>query len=162
MLVAETGSVHNVVIDGVAAGPWRFVDCCRPAKLLPTGVGKFIGVALDIPKYDVISDVAAGFDRGPALAVEGDGLCGTPVIARPRGSVTEIIENGVSGFLVENDLEAVEAILRLGTLDRRRIRDVFERRFTVRRMAEEYVRIYRRLVQGDRAGARYQLATPRS
>lgn len=75
--------------------------------------------------------------------------CGTPVIARPRGSVMEIIENGVSGFLVESDSQAVEAISRLGTLDRRRIREAFERRFTVRRMAEEYVSIYRRLVKGS-------------
>jgi glycosyltransferase involved in cell wall biosynthesis len=73
--------------------------------------------------------------------------CGTPVIARPRGSVPEIIENGVTGFLVESDSEAVEAISRLGALDRRQIRQAFERRFTVRRMAEEYVSIYRRLVR---------------
>jgi glycosyltransferase involved in cell wall biosynthesis len=128
---------------------------------------KFVGEVDEAGKQDLLGNAAAllfpiDWPEPFGLVMIEAMACGTPVIARPRGSVTEIIENGVSGFLVENDPEAVEAILRLGTLDRRRIRDVFERRFTVRRMAEEYVRIYRRLVQGDRAGARYQLATPRS
>ena len=85
--------------------------------------------------------------------------CGTPIIARPRGSVPEIIENGLSGFLVESDAEAVEAISRLGALDRRRIREEFERRFTVRRMTEDYISIYRRLV-GKQSGMTYRRQRP--
>jgi glycosyltransferase involved in cell wall biosynthesis len=72
--------------------------------------------------------------------------CGTPVIARPRGSVPEIIEDGVSGFLVESDAEAVAAISRLATLDRHRVREAFEQRFGVRRMTEQYVSLYRRAI----------------
>ena len=68
--------------------------------------------------------------------------CGTPVIAFRRGSVPEVIEEGVTGFIVDNEGEALQAIKRLPDLDRRRVRDGFERRFTARRMAEDYVRHY--------------------
>jgi glycosyltransferase involved in cell wall biosynthesis len=69
--------------------------------------------------------------------------CGTPVIAFRRGSVPEIIEDGVTGFIVEDQEEALEAIKRLPELDRRRVREGFERRFAARRMAEDYIRCYR-------------------
>jgi glycosyltransferase involved in cell wall biosynthesis len=68
--------------------------------------------------------------------------CGTPVIATPRGSVPEIVEDGVTGFLVDTEAEAVEAVERVGQLDRRRVRHEFERRFSARRMAEDYLRYY--------------------
>ena len=73
--------------------------------------------------------------------------CGTPIIAFKRGSVPEVIEDGVSGFVVENEAEALSAIARLKELDRSRVRETFERRFTARRMAEDYGRIYARLAQ---------------
>jgi len=69
--------------------------------------------------------------------------CGTPVIAFRRGSVPEIIEDGVPGFIVEDQEEALKAIKRLPELDRRRVREGFERRFAARRMAEDYIRCYR-------------------
>jgi glycosyltransferase involved in cell wall biosynthesis len=68
--------------------------------------------------------------------------CGTPIIAFSRGSVPEIIENGVTGFIVENEEQAIEAIECIGTLDRHHIRTEFERRFSVQRMAQNYVRCY--------------------
>jgi len=71
--------------------------------------------------------------------------CGTPVIAFRQGSVPEIIEDGVSGFIVENEAEAADRIARIHQLDRRGVRAAFERRFTARRMAEEYVHHYNRL-----------------
>jgi glycosyltransferase involved in cell wall biosynthesis len=80
--------------------------------------------------------------------------CGTPVIAYRAGSVLEVIEDGVTGFIVENDAEAFAAIRRLPLLDRSRIRAEFERRFTVERMAEEYLRIYRGLPGVRRDAAR--------
>jgi len=72
--------------------------------------------------------------------------CGTPVIALRRGSVPEIIEHGVTGFVVDSEAEAIDAISRVGRLDRGRIRQDFERRFTTRRMAEQHVKLYRDLV----------------
>jgi glycosyltransferase involved in cell wall biosynthesis len=77
--------------------------------------------------------------------------CGTPVIAWNRGSVPEVVDPGVTGFVVDSVEEAVSAVSLIGNLDRRRIREVFDRRFTAARMARDYVAIYRRLLE---AGAR--------
>jgi glycosyltransferase involved in cell wall biosynthesis len=73
--------------------------------------------------------------------------CGTPVIAFRRGAVPEVVEHGVSGFIVENEHEAIEAVKRVRDLDRRTVRDAFERRFTASRMADDYVKLYRRLLE---------------
>jgi glycosyltransferase involved in cell wall biosynthesis len=76
---------------------------------------------------------------------------GTPVIAYPNGAVPEIIEDGTTGFLVESTKEAVRAIARIYSLDRRECRKTFERRFTAQRMARDYVALYDRLCS-DREG----------
>jgi len=68
--------------------------------------------------------------------------CGTPVIAYRSGSVPEVVDHGITGFVVSGEEEAIQAIGRLGELDRRRIRAQFEKRFTSRRMAEEYLNHY--------------------
>ena len=73
--------------------------------------------------------------------------CGTPVVAFRCGSVPEIVEHGVSGFIVDDIAEAVRAVDRLDTLDRYEVRRCFERRFTVERMASAYLDIYRSLVE---------------
>ena len=72
--------------------------------------------------------------------------CGTPVIAFRSGSVAEVVDDGVTGFVVEDEAQAVEAVGRLGELDRRRIRARFEQRFSAKRMAEDYLRHYEGLV----------------
>jgi len=69
--------------------------------------------------------------------------CGTPVIGFRTGSVPEVIDDGVTGFVVRHTDEAVDAIRRLPELDRRKVRSVFEKRFTAERMAQDYVAIYR-------------------
>jgi glycosyltransferase involved in cell wall biosynthesis len=71
--------------------------------------------------------------------------CGTPVIAFRSGSVPEVIDDGITGFVVETEEQAIEAIGRLGELDRGRVRAHFEKRFTSERMAREYVRHYEAL-----------------
>jgi glycosyltransferase involved in cell wall biosynthesis len=68
--------------------------------------------------------------------------CGTPVIAFPHGSVPEVLDDGVTGWLVDTVDEAVAAVDRIAELDRRRIRERFEDSFSVTRMATEYLRIY--------------------
>jgi len=74
---------------------------------------------------------------------------GTPVIAFRRGSVPEVIEEGVTGFIVDNEEEAVAAVARVPELDRRLVRATFERRFSARRMAEDYLRFYEKLLQQE-------------
>jgi len=80
--------------------------------------------------------------------------CGTPVIAMPCGSVPEVIENGVSGFIVDGIAAAVEAVRRLPELDRVGVRAAFDRRFSAERMASDYVEIYRSLPGVRREAAR--------
>ncbi|WP_454630592.1 glycosyltransferase family 4 protein [Bradyrhizobium cenepequi] len=73
--------------------------------------------------------------------------CGTPVIAYNRGSVPEIIEDGLTGFIVEDETSAVGAVGRLPALSRQTIRKRFETRFTARRMALDYLNAYRDLME---------------
>ncbi len=68
--------------------------------------------------------------------------CGTPVIAFPCGSVPEVIDHGLTGLMVPDEAAAVRAIASVGRLDRRQVRRHFERRFTARRMAEDYLSVY--------------------
>jgi glycosyltransferase involved in cell wall biosynthesis len=77
--------------------------------------------------------------------------CGTPVVAFRGGSVDEVLEDGISGFIVDDLDQAVDAALRVDTIDRRACRASFERRFTVEQMAAEYVQLYQDLC-GDVRG----------
>lgn len=72
--------------------------------------------------------------------------CGTPVIAYRRGSVPEVLEDGVTGWIVDGYEEAVRAVQRLPLLSRARCRQVFEERFTATRMAQDYVTLYQQLL----------------
>lgn len=71
--------------------------------------------------------------------------CGTPVVAFRGGSVPEVLEHGVTGFICDSVDEAIDATRRVQTLDRRACRNAFDRRFTADRMADDYVELYRRL-----------------
>jgi glycosyltransferase involved in cell wall biosynthesis len=73
--------------------------------------------------------------------------CGTPVIAFNRGSVPEVLDEGVTGFIVEDEKGAIGAAYRLPELSRATIRRRFEERFTARRMAQDYLAVYRTLME---------------
>lgn len=75
--------------------------------------------------------------------------CGTPCIAWRCGSVPEVIEDRVTGFVVDSMEQAVERLQQVHTLDRRRVRERFEQRFSATRMAADYVQIYRKLLQAE-------------
>jgi glycosyltransferase involved in cell wall biosynthesis len=87
-----------------------------------------------------------GFDEPFGLSVVESMACGTPVIAYPRGSMPEIVDHGVNGFLVTDVEEAVIAVDRVNHLDRSRVRESISLRFHVDRMVDEYLALYRRLV----------------
>jgi glycosyltransferase involved in cell wall biosynthesis len=72
--------------------------------------------------------------------------CGTPVIAFNRGSASEIVDDGLTGFVVEDINGAIGAVDRLGHLSREKVRRRFEQRFTARRMAQDYLSVYRSLM----------------
>src|SRR6266480_6725606 len=75
--------------------------------------------------------------------------CGTPVIAYRGGAVPEIMEEGQTGFIVEEVEDAVEAARQIPKLSRKYCREVFEQRFTATRMANDYVRVYERLINSN-------------
>jgi glycosyltransferase involved in cell wall biosynthesis len=80
--------------------------------------------------------------------------CGTPVIGWRNGSVPEVIADGVAGFVVDNLEDAVRAVERVSGLSRIACRQIFEKRFNVARMAQDYVEVYRRLEQTSMEPAR--------
>jgi len=76
--------------------------------------------------------------------------CGTPVIAWPDGSVPELLEPGVTGWIVDSIDDAVEALAHVDEIDRAACRTAFEQRFTAARMAGDYVAVYKRLRESSR------------
>jgi glycosyltransferase involved in cell wall biosynthesis len=89
-----------------------------------------------------------GFDEPFGLSVVEAMACGTPVIAYRRGSMPELIDDGVTGFLVDSFDEAVAAIERIGEIDRAACRRAVAERFTVDRMADRYLELYRKMLCG--------------
>ena len=111
---------------------------------------QLIGEVNDRAKQDFLANAAAllfpiSWPEPFGLVMIEAMACGTPIIAYPCGSVPEIIDHGVNGFIVNNETEAIQATMRLNELDRRTVRSTFEQRFTARRMADDYLRYYRRL-----------------
>jgi glycosyltransferase involved in cell wall biosynthesis len=111
---------------------------------------EFIGEINDAQKPDFLSGAHAllfpiDWPEPFGLVMIEAMACGTPVIAYNHGSVPEVIDVGVSGFIVNDEAGALAALRRIGTLDRARVRATFDRRFTARRMAEDYVEVYEQL-----------------
>jgi glycosyltransferase involved in cell wall biosynthesis len=77
--------------------------------------------------------------------------CGTPVIAWNCGSVPEIIESGITGFICSSIEEAVNAVKNIDLVDRRRCREIFEKRFDVKVMADKYLAVYEELLAGEQS-----------
>ena len=133
-----------------------FAEKIQP--MLGDGV-ELIGEINDAQKPDFLSGASAlllpiDWPEPFGLVMIEAMACGTPVIAFNRGSVPEIIEDGVTGCIVEDEQGAIAAVPRAMALDRARIRRRFEERFTSRRMAEDYLAVYRQLAQARRAKLR--------
>ncbi len=127
----------------------------RIEPLLASPRVEFIGEIGDDQKTEFLGNAAAllfpiAWREPFGLAMIEAMACGTPVIAFRNGSVPEIVDDGVNGFIVDDEAQAAAAVRRLDQLDRARIRHVFEKRFTARRMAEEYLGVYRRLIARER------------
>ncbi len=115
---------------------------------------EFIGEISDAEKDEFLGNAYAllfpiEWPEPFGLAMIEAMACGTPTIAYPRGSVPEVIDEGVTGFLVESIEAAVQAVERVSTLSRALCRQRFEERFTSTRMARDYVAIYERLVEEE-------------
>jgi len=123
--------------------------------LLGHGDVEFIGEIREDQKSEFLGNAAAllfpiAWREPFGLVMIESMACGTPVVAFDNGSVPEVLEDGVTGFIVRDELEAVAAVGRAVALDRDRIRAEFERRFTARRMAQNYVSVYARLAKAFR------------
>jgi glycosyltransferase involved in cell wall biosynthesis len=119
--------------------------------LLGVGDVQYIGEIGDDKKSEFLSGAIAlvvpiDWPEPFGLVMIEAMACGTPVIAFNRGSVPEVVEDGVTGFIVEDETSAVGAIHRLPQLSRPAIRKRFEERFTARRMAKDYLDVYRGLI----------------
>ncbi len=130
-----------------------FDEAIRP--LLSTPGVDFIGEIGDAQKPQFLSGAMAllvpiDWPEPFGLVMIEAMACGTPVIAFNRGSVPEIIEDGVTGFIVEDETSAAGAVRKIGSLSREMIRRRFEERFTARRMAEDYIRLYDKHIDGMR------------
>jgi glycosyltransferase involved in cell wall biosynthesis len=116
---------------------------------------EFIGEINDERKADFLSGAHAllfpiDWPEPFGLVMIEAMACGTPVIAFNRGSVPEVIDHGVTGFIVPDEAAAVAAISNVDRLDRRTVRQQFERRFSARRMAQDYLDVYGELIIGAR------------
>ena len=125
--------------------------------LLPQSDVEFIGEIAEHQKTKFLGNAAAlvfpiAWREPFGLVMIEAMACGTPVIAFNNGSVPEVLEDGLTGFIVENEAQAVEAIGKIGTLDRDRIRGEFDRRFTAHHMAQNYLKLYSRLAKSQRTG----------
>jgi glycosyltransferase involved in cell wall biosynthesis len=121
------------------------------APLLSGSHVEFVGEIGEREKADFLGNAAALLF--PIVWPEPFGLvmieamaCATPVVAYRNGSVPEVIDDGVTGFIVDDEEAAVAAVGKLPSLNRAQIRHTFERRFTAKRMAEDYLRAYQRLI----------------
>ena len=86
------------------------------------------------------------FDEPFGLSVIEAMACGTPVIAPPRGSMPELIEHGVNGYLVGSPDEAARAVDLCSDIDRRVVRASVEQRFSAERMVDDYIRVYQKVL----------------
>jgi glycosyltransferase involved in cell wall biosynthesis len=116
---------------------------------------EFIGEINEMQKPDFLSGAHAllfpiDWPEPFGLVMIESMACGTPVITYERGSVPEVIEDGVTGFITRDEADAVRAVRRLGEISRAGVRARFEQRFSARRMAKDYVSLFEDMVERPR------------
>ncbi len=140
----------KLVLAGIVQDESYYREVVEP-ELRP-GKCEFVGSADPAQRDALLGGALAllhpiGFAEPFGLSVVEAMACGTPVIAYPKGSMPELISHAKDGFLVSNVAEAVEAVRKVESIDRASCRDTVETRFTVKKMAEGYLEVYRELVK---------------
>jgi glycosyltransferase involved in cell wall biosynthesis len=147
-LARRTGILLKIAAKVDKADREYFESVVKP--LLHDGV-EFIGEIGEMEKGEFLGNARAlvfmiDWPEPFGLTMIESLACGTPVVARPRGSVPEILEHGVTGFMAETLEDAEKAVGRIGQLSRKHCREVFEQRFSSIRMALNYLAVYKRLI----------------
>lgn len=140
----------RLIIAGIVQDEAYFKESVEP--YLDGSNVEYIGPVGPDKRQDLMAGALAllhliYFDEPFGLSVIESMACGTPVIAYDRGSMPELIQNGSSGFIVDDVDAAVQAVDKINTLDRRACRDDVEQRFTSQRMAHEYVGVYQKILE---------------
>jgi glycosyltransferase involved in cell wall biosynthesis len=152
-IAEEAGMAIKIAAKVDRVDELYFAERIEPLLALPHV--EFIGEIGEEQKAEFLGDAAAllfpiAWPEPFGLSMIEAMACGTPVIAFRNGSVPEVVDHGVTGFIVADEAEAVAATKHVKNLDRARIRRVFEGRFTARRMAEDYLKIYHALIKQNR------------
>lgn len=145
-------------------------------RLLDHPLIEYVGEINDSEKNDFLGEAAAllcpyDWPEPFGLVLIEAMACGTPVLAYRRGSIPEIIDHGVTGYICESIGDMAQAVAGLSLIDRSRCREIFEKRFTVERMVKDYLAIYEsmaaashrpRLVAHPRSSAHARVGAVRS
>lgn len=152
---------HAIALAKLTGIPLRIAAKVDPADeqyyrreiepLLDHPLIEFLGEISDAEKNDFVGNALAlvcpyDWPEPFGLVLIEALACGTPVLAYRRGSIPEVIDHEVTGFVCETLTEMAEAVGQLSLIDRRRCRSAFEERFTADRMARDYVALYERLI----------------
>ncbi len=141
---------RRLLICGIVQDESYFRDRVRPH--LDHDQVIYLGSVGPQQRADVLGSALAllhpiAFDEPFGLSVVESMACGTPVVAYRRGSMPEIIDHGVTGFVVDDTAQAADAVRAAVTLDRATCRAVAERRFSVARMVQDYVAVYDQILR---------------
>ena len=115
---------------------------------------EYVGEINDAEKNDFLGEAAAllcpyDWPEPFGLVLIEAMACGTPVLAYRQGSIPEIIDHGVTGYVCDNISEMTQAVAGLSLIDRSRCREIFEKRFTVERMVKDYLALYERMADAS-------------
>jgi glycosyltransferase involved in cell wall biosynthesis len=161
--IARRAGIPLRIAAKVDRADQEFYEAVVKPELERGGNVEFIGEISDKEKSEFLGNALAllfpiEWPEPFGLVMIESMACGTPVIAYRRGSVPEILDDGLTARLVENEDEAVEAARDIDRLDRRACRRMFERRFSVQRMAGDYVELYRGIHEVNALGQRLAAA----
>lgn len=152
--IAERVGMKLIVAGKVDRADQEYFDEVVKPKIDRSKLVEYIGEVGDDEKNDLLGSALAMIF--PITVAEPFGLvmieamaCGAPVIAFPKGSVTEVLDHGITGLFCSTVEEAVKSVERAARMDRSICRRAFEERFVVERMVEEYVRIYEKISDRD-------------
>ena len=149
-IAARCGVKLKIAAKVDSADREYFETAVKP--LLSQGHVEFVGEIDDSQKPEFLSGAHAllfpiDWPEPFGLVMIEAMACGTPTIAYRHGSVSEVMEVGRTGFIVDGIEDAVEAVQQVKDLNRAQCREVFERRFTSRRMAQDYLGVYEELIE---------------